>query len=455
MQIRTRLAMLFLFIGGVIMIIASAAVYFSSASFRRDYFYKRLENKANNTAKLLIEVDEIDVNLLKKIETDNPVNLPEEKIIIFDYKNKVLYSSDEKNKITIDPKLNNRIRLEGEIKFKHDKYEVLGVLYTERYDRFVVIASAIDIDGLSKLRNLRIILIIVCLSSFIIFSVAGWIFAAKALLPISGVVRRVEEIEISSLNLRVDEGNGTDEIAKLARTFNNMLERLEVAFKLQKDFISNASHEIRTPLTSINGQIEVLLMKERSSEEYISAVSSVLEDIKTLTDLANRLLLLAHATSGEMNANHRSVRIDEILWQAKEEMRKFKKEYNINVSLGSSISDAEQMIIHGDEYLLKTALLNIIENSCKYSDNHSVDVNIENNRKQIIISFSDKGIGIPEEDLDEIFEPFHRGSNAKAIEGHGIGLSLVYQVIKNHNGTINISSIINQGTTVEIKLSML
>jgi len=312
MQIRTRLTLQYLLIGGIIMLIASMAIYFSSAGFRRDDFYDRLESKAINTARLLIEVDEIDIDLLKKIEADNPVSLPGEKVIILNYINEILYTSDEAAVINITPHMANKVRLSGTTRFRQDRYEVLGLLYTERYDRFVVFAAATDIDGFTKLRNLRIILLFVCLISFVIFTAAGWLFAGKALEPISGVVSQVEEITFASLNLRVDEGNGTDEIARLARTFNNMLERLETAFRAQKDFISNASHELRTPLTSINGQMEVLLMKERTREEYREAVASVLDDIRNLIDLSNRLLLLAQTSAEKQTAVHRLVRIDEI-----------------------------------------------------------------------------------------------------------------------------------------------
>ena len=123
------------------------------------------------------------------------------------------------------------------------------------------------------------------------FFVAGWFYSGRALKPISDVVKKVEEISITSLNLRVFEGNGKDEIGRLAKTFNNMLERLETSFGMQKNFIANASHELRTPLTSINGQLEVLMMKDRSTDDYKSALGSVLDDIKSLIDLSNRLLL--------------------------------------------------------------------------------------------------------------------------------------------------------------------
>jgi signal transduction histidine kinase len=452
MQIRTKLTLQFFIIGGVIMIIASAAIYFSSASFRREDFYNRLENKANNTAKLLIDVEEIDATLLKKIETDNPINLPEEKIIILDYKNDTLFSTDDNGEIIIDKKLNDRIRLEGNVRYRQEPFEVLGLLYTGQYDRFVVVAAAVDIYGLLKLKNLKIVLLVVCLISLILFTVAGWIFAGNALQPISGVVRQVEEISISSLNLRVAEGNGTDEIAKLGKTFNKMLERLEDAFKLQKDFISNASHELRTPLTSINGELEVLLLKKRSPKEYNSAILSALEDIRNLTDLSNRLLLLAQTTSEKLSINHKLFRIDDTLLQVKSEFQRFKKEYNINILIGDTFTDSEQLIISGDEYLLKTAIYNIIENACKYSDDQSVKICLDKSSGWISISFIDNGIGIDKKEIEKVFEPFHRGNNVLNIPGHGIGLSLANRIIKNHFGTITISSKINEGTLVLIKL---
>ena len=433
MKIRTKLTLQFLIIGGAIMIGASWAIYFSSSEFRRNDFYQRLESKAINTAKLLIEVDEISPELLRRIERDNPINLPDEKIIIFDYKNDTLYNTDDNRELYITVKDLNRARLYRRITFEQGDFEILGLLYTESYDRFVVIAAARDIDGLNQLRNLRIILFLVCLSSLVLIFIAGWFYSNRALSPISDVVARVEEISIASLNLRVDEGNGTDEIARLAKTFNNMLERLEEAFNMQRDFISNASHEIRTPLTSIYGQLQVLLMKERSVSDYKAAVGSVIDDIRNLTDMTNSLLLLAQTQSETSDKKLNRVRIDELLWRAAEDLKKVHPDYNVNIRISflNSSGDADDMTVEGNDYLLKVALANIIENGCKYSDNHSVDVKIIPEGKELVLHFTDTGKGIPEEDIEKIFEPFKRGSNVQSISGHGIGLSLVRGIVKN------------------------
>jgi signal transduction histidine kinase len=452
MQIRTRLSLQFLLLGGIIMIIASVGIYFSSASLRKDDFNKLLWNKARTTANLMFNTSKDDANRVLGIERNSPVNLQNEKIIIINFNNEVVYTTDEKKEIEIRNYVLERVRLGYIVSYKQPPFEVIGTLFYTDYDRFVVLAAATDIDGSLRMEKLEITLIIVCLISLLLFFVAGWFYSGRALKPISDVVKNVEDISITSLNLRVYEGNGTDEIGRLAKTFNKMLERLETSFSMQKSFIANASHELRTPLTSINGQLEVLMMKDRSTVEYKAALGSVLDDIKSLIDLSNRLLLIARTSAeGPVHFN-KKIRIDEIVWQAQEEILKFNKDYRINISIDNSLTDSEQMIVVGDENLLKVAVSNIIDNACKYSQNHSVDIKFMHVENFIEVVFEDGGIGISDEDLQKIFEPFYRGANSISIAGTGIGLPLVSQIIKNHNGTVQITSQVNKGTTVKILL---
>lgn len=453
MNIRNRLTLRFFIIVAVIITLASAAIYFFSADYREENFYSRLRSKANNTAKLLIEVEEVDTILLRKIELDNPVSLPNEKIVIYDFRNKVIFSTDEERVINVDKSLLDRIRLDGEVRYRQNEYEVLGFLYIDRYDRFVVVAAATDIYGFKKLGNLRTILLAVFGISVVVVSFSGWFFAGKALQPISKVVKQVDEITITSLNLRVDEGREEDEIALLARTFNNMLTRLEASFHLQKNFIANASHELRTPLTAIMGQLEVTLLNTRSQDEYMQVIRSVLEDIRSLKDLSNRLLLLAQAST-EVNRKMVPLRLDEIIWQAKEELTKTNPAYVINIDMDEKLDDEEKLTVYGDEQLIKTAILNLMDNGCKYSSNHTTDVFVTTFDNTINLIFKDKGVGLSPADLPNIFEPFYRGTNTQHIKGHGIGLSMVERILKVHGGVISVDSVENKGTTFTVSLPL-
>lgn len=451
MQIRDKLTLLFVLIVALILVASSVAIYYSSAQFRREEFYERIENKARNVAKLLIEVEEVDAELLRKIEENNPVSLPNEEITIFDYRNDILYNSEGDQSVEVRKELLDRIRLEGEIRFKSGDKEVLGLLFADQYDRIVVVAAATDIFGYRKLDNLRNVLFIVFCGGLLFTFISGRIFARRTLSPISKVIAQVDAIGISNLGSRVDEGNKADELAQLAGTFNQMLDRLEAAFKLQKNFIANASHELRTPLTAITGQLEVTLINERTAGEYKKTLASVLDDIKNLNYLSNRLLLLAQASSENIEKSFSSVRVDELVWQAAADLHKRNSDYRISISFDESIED-DELTVAGNEQLLKTAILNLMDNGCKYSDPHEVRVKVYPNGRWLCLEFADSGIGISQEEQELIFQPFHRGSNAQNIKGHGIGLSLAGRIMMLHHGVLDLQSQKDKGTTFTMKL---
>lgn len=446
MEIRKKLLYQFIGIVALILLLSSLAIYFSFSGTRREEFYDRLGSKAKMVAQMLIEIDEINAELLKRIEKNNPVSLPNEKIIIYDYQNNIIYSTDEDHLLNITPELINDVRLTNEVRLKQKPFEIVGQFYTGPYDRFVVFAAATDIFGLGKLTRLRIILLIVFFVSLIIVFFSGRIFASRALNPISNIMSQVNNIGVSNLDARVSEGNGKDELARLAQTFNKMLERLETAFKTQKNFIANASHELRTPLTVITGQMEVILMNARNNEEYRNTIISVLEDIKNLNHISNRLLLLAQASSEFSEADFSLVRIDDILWQASKEILKRHDNYQVHINFSETIDDEFKLTVKGNELLLKTALTNLIDNGCKYSGDYTSEIFVNNENNHVILHFSDKGIGIPEGEIKMIFQPFYRARNAIHIKGHGIGLSLVEKIITLHKGSISVKSEIMKGT---------
>jgi len=454
MNIRTRLTFQFLSIATLIIMVSFVAVYFLSRDYRRADFYERLLKKANITAKLLIEVEEVNAATLYKIEHDNPASLPNEKIIIINYQDSILFSTDENQFLKYDSQLLNRVRIEKEIRFQQGDYEVLGFLFAYKYDRFVVLAAATDIYGKKRISNLTKILMVVLSISILLFWYSGWIYAGRALKPIARIIKEVNEISASSLNLRLHEGLGKDELGQLAHTFNSLLSRLEEVFKTQKDFIANASHELRTPLTSITGQLEYILMKPRTLEEYQKTLLSVFDDIRNLNQLSNRLLLLAHASSEIPGSTLQPLRIDELAWSAREELLKYYPDFTVTIHLDDALDD-DTLTIMGDEQLLKTGILNLMENACKYSANHQVIVNFRHQDASIIIYFIDNGFGIPEEDISQITKPFYRGKNVSGYKGTGIGLSLVDRIAIIHHGDLKIESSLNKGTTVILRFPLI
>lgn len=449
MNIRGKLILLFVSIVALISLVSTVAIYFFSADYREDDFYHRLENKGRITARLLIEVDEVDENLLKKIEENNPISLSNEKITIYDFRNKILYTSDDDKEIKVSKELLDQVRLEDQVRFRQGLYEGLSFLYTDKYDRFVVMVAATDIYGLRKLKNLRTILLIVFAANVFIIFISGYLYAGRALQPINKVIQEVDDISATNLNRRLDEGKNNDEIERLAHTFNNMLGRLETAFVAQRNFIANASHELRNPITATIVQIDVCLLSDRTAPEYKNVLVSLREDIIRLKTVSNSLLMLAQASMENADKRLAVFRADQLLWEAKSELLKLRPDYTINVELDASIDDESKLQVFADEQLLKSAFSNLMDNGCKYSADLSIQVNLISQQNAVLLEFKDRGIGIPAEDLPHITEPFFRGKNVGTIIGNGIGLSLVNRIVRSHQGSMEIKSL-ETGTQVTI-----
>lgn len=450
MKIRTRLALQFTIIVGSILILFSGTVYYFSARYRTAEFYERLEARSRSDARLFIEVQEVDSGLLTVINEQN-VALPFENICIYNTDDVLIYSSDgAKPDFRKDNELIPKVRENNKVKQRYKDQEILGLLYNYKGKVYVIISSASDSYGLSKLLNLRLILIIGFLVCMAVTIFAARFYSKQALNPMSKVINQVGKIDINTLTSRVDEGNKKDEIALLSITFNSMLDRLETAFEMQKSFVSNASHELRTPLTVIRGQLEVTLLKDRNTEEYQEVLKSVKEDIGNLTELSNRLLDLARLSADSSNFEFSKIRIDELLWQARADLLKNNPGYIVQIDFANDLTDEDMLEMKGNEQLLKSAFFNLMENACKFSDKHEVNVIIQDIEGAKIIRFKDEGMGIPPEEILHIFEPFYRTENAKTIQGHGLGLPLTQRIVQRHNGRIEVDSVQGKGTVISL-----
>jgi signal transduction histidine kinase len=319
----------------------------------------------------------------------------------------------------------------------------------------VVVVSAVDLYGFTKLDRLRNILGAGWIVSVVVTILAGRYFAGQALQPVSHIVQQVNGISASNIHARLRTGKSQDELVQLSQTFNKMLGRLEEAFTLQKSFVSHVSHELRTPLAVITSQIEVTRMQARTPAAYQEALDSVLEEVRHMNHLTDNLLALARVSADAATVPTRPLRVDELLWQAKADLLRKNSGYAIEM-LYAQLPDAEeQLVVRGNEPLLRTAFLNLMENGCKYSADHAVRVNLFLHPAALEIRVVDGGTGIAPQDLPHVFEPFYRSEQNGNVAGHGIGLPLTYRIVKLHGGSIRLDSLPGQGTTVVVVLPLL
>lgn len=307
-------------------------------------------------------------------------------------------------------------------------------------------------QGYDMLHILNFKLVGVWILSFSILFVIGYFMARSVLKPVSNIVKQVENITASNLSERVEVENNKDEIGELATTFNKTLDRLEESFNAQKMFVSNVAHELRTPMSALIAELELSLHKVRSNEDYRNVVENALSDARNIEKLSNGLMDLAKASYDIDRIKMSSVRIDEVLLDASTMIMKANPSFKVELFFEDDTDDDNLITIYGNEYLLRTAFVNMMENNCKFSDNHSSKVNITVTMKEIVITFSDNGTGISESDIKQVFKPFFRGSNSKSVKGNGIGMTLVEKIISIHSGTIIINSAVNHGTDFIISL---
>ena len=219
-----------------------------------------------------------------------------------------------------------------------------------------------------------------------------------------------------------------------------MLDRLDSAFKAEKSFVSHASHELNNPITAIQGECEISLLKERSTGEYIESLQRISSESKRLSSLIRHLLFLSWQEEELLKNNVEEIILSDIL----KELTGSNERIRLHLE-----ATEQQAVVKANPYLLKIALKNIIDNAYKYSDKE-VNVALYREQQQVILEVEDQGIGIPQEEIEHIFQSFYRGSNTRDYAGQGIGLSLTLKIISAYHAKLDISSEIEKGTKVRV-----
>lgn len=455
MQIRSKLTIYFIGITAFMLMVSSILIYYFSYIERVDYFYKRLNNKSITTASLFLKVSEVDSKLINLIKPDKNELLGFETITIYNNSNDEIYKYTDKNYTKLKnndlTKILTKTKQQKHFKKKIGDLDVISNLIKYKGKKIIVIASAKDKYGIIFLQHLKqnLIYIYLCILSFL--GITGWIFAKNALKPISKIMNEVDSLSSSNLSSRLKEDyTNNDEISRLTKTFNQMLDRVEKTFKIQRAFVSNVSHELMNPLSSITSQIEVSLLKDRKPESYILTLESILSDLKKLNIISKQLIDLSNYNETQDRKGFKKIRLDELIWDTRNDYLKMYPECNVEFTMVNLPDDDEQLYIFGNEMLLSTCFKNLIDNGCKFSTNNSVKIDLTIKKQHLIVTFKNDGVGILQKDIKNLFVPFFRSSHNSTIKGYGIGLSIVKSIIELHRVDIEVSSEQNVQTIFKI-----
>lgn len=410
MKIRLKLTLLFAALFGALLLASALTLYFTTAAHREADYFQRLRQLAITKTNLLLDAG-VPPATLQLIYKSSLNTLPQEEVAVFDTAFHLQYhDAGDIDKLKETQGMIDSIIALKEIHFYYEDLQVTGFLYPHRGKLYVITAAARDEEGLARLETLGLELVLGFVIAIVLTLVAGTFFVNKALQP------------------------------------------LEQSFDAQKQFVSNISHEFRTPLAAIITETEVSAIRERSPEEYRETLRLILHDAQRLSRLSSDLLDLAKTAYDPSGIQFATLRPDEILLDARRAVLQANPDYRVILHFEKELEEGDCITITGNEYLLRVAFANLMENGCKFSVDKQCRISIRFEDHRTILAFSDNGIGIAPEDLANIFTPFFRGANKRYAPGNGIGLSLTQRILGLHHGSITVKSDPGAGSTFTVTL---
>jgi heavy metal sensor kinase len=283
--------------------------------------------------------------------------------------------------------------------------------------------------------------------------VGGYLLARKALAPVDRMVATVREITSARLDRRLTAPNSSDELGRLANTFNDMIARLQQSFDEIRRFTADAAHELRTPLASMRTDAEVALRAPRSPQNDERVLESMLEEIERLTRLVTQLLFLCREEAGLPPGPRSLARLDEIVLDATNHMQVLAREKGLVLEVPSF----PPCLVYGEADRLRQLFFNLIDNAIKYTPPQGLIVvsgGVFNG--SVRVDVSDSGTGIPDADLPRVFDRFYRAdpSRSRAVDGTGLGLAICRAISEAHGGHITVNNNAGNGCTVTVEFPM-
>jgi signal transduction histidine kinase len=341
-----------------------------------------------------------------------------------------------------------------EVEENDTQYRLLTQKLTLSEDKFYMLHLASSLGDLKTIQRQLIFWLLVVIPLIgIPFGLWARAFARRVSGPLTMMAAKTREITVQKLSQRMEIPPSYDELQKLAESFNDMIVRLDQSVAEIKRFTSDASHELRTPLSVLKSQIQLALEEKSTSAEISKMLRDEFAEVSYMEKIINNLLMLSRYDAANFKIEGGLVDLSDILIEQCEKIRGSASPKGISIALGT----IEPVQVRGDKTYLTQMVFNLLDNAVKYNKdggNISIELRIEVDIRQAIMTIQDTGIGIPEENLPHVFERFYRvdKSRSREVSGSGLGLSIVKLITDLHKGKIQIESTLNEGTIVTVRL---
>lgn len=285
-------------------------------------------------------------------------------------------------------------------------------------------------------------------------SLLGYWLSGKSLQPVNQIIRTAQEIGVQNLSRRLEVPEPRDELRRLTETLNAMLERIEASFQKITQFTADASHDLRTPIAVIRATAEIALRRQRPADDYKLALSKILQASVETSLLLENLLTLARSDAGAAGLEMHPLDLSQQVRSAQEQGAILAADKSLSVTF---LAPETPVWVRADAIAIRRLLLILIDNAVKYTPaGGRCEIALCQIQDQAHIAVKDTGIGIPESDLDFIFERFRRADRARCREtpGAGLGLAIARWITQMHGGTISAESTLGAGSVFHIRLPL-
>ena len=424
-------------------------------SYFKDSIDSRLQHELEHIKlSIAFENDSLKIIHASEFDESDLIEVSEKSFFlqIFDTSNNILLTSKNLNNYESIPF--EMIDFEEEYYFTdlNIKYAGLRTGYTKFYDSKNQLKGFIQLST-PKIKMNEVVENIIIFSLYtlpaiiFLFALISLFFIKRTLSPINKIINVANEISASNISKRITyEAESTDELGRLKQTLNDLFDRLEFQIDEIAHFSDNASHQLMTPLTVLNTELDFILKKEHTSDEYKESLMVVQFQTKRMIHIVKTLLILARDC--EVCATSKNVFNFSAL--VEDDISKIYTDQKVSLDVEKNI------YLLGESDYFKMVIENIIDNALKYSNNEEVFLSGRISGDRVEIKVKDKGIGIPDEEKDKVFERFYRGSRSDrdGIKGYGLGLSIASLVVAKMSGEIYITNNTPQGSVFVIDLPL-
>lgn len=449
MKIQTRLTLLHSTLFASLFIGLGLIIFLLYSQFVKQTIYKQLEQSSFITALFYLEEDELNKDDFDKVRKQFHEYVTNSYYQVYNVQDEVRYGDTHDS---IHPSILNQVRESKKLRFDTDDFYCYGIFYEDNEGDFVVIAKENKKILYSQLHLLALLLLIGFLTgTFLIVLLSRW-GAHIAYRPIRKVIQQVQDLSLSQeKDIQIQSPHTYDELEELINTFNSLLSRISESLIIQKNFAKYVTHEFKTPLASIIGNLEVFSLKERTPKEYQEIAYKLIDEVNSLNDILNTLLIISDLKEERQN-NEQEYRVDELLWSILAKIKATHPSAKITIDLSIPPEKENLLYIQTDKTQLLMALVNLIENAIKYSPaDKAISLHLYEQEEKLCLSITDQGIGIPQNQIEQISKPFFRADNSNQKQGSGIGLSIALRILDKNEINYQIHSSMNQGTTVTLR----